>query len=155
MVAMLLRADSFQGMQKGPSAPPGRSGQKSSSDSWLAIRIPASEPVAAVGHPPAKDADGNRGQQRPNDGQGDICYQSQRNEGSPEDLALHSFILARAGALRPPVKVRVSRKNTCPDKMMKEKSKLLTLKKTAGGALRSPTNSFLGCAIRKLDDGGT
>ncbi len=29
------------------------------------LRIPASEPVAAVRHPPAKDADGNRGQKRP------------------------------------------------------------------------------------------
>src|SRR5882762_7281101 len=115
-------------MQRGPCLPPGRSGQESSSDSWLTIRIPASEPVAAVGHPPAKETDGNRGQQRPNDGQGDIRYQSQRNEGSPEDLALHSFILARASALRPPGTERVSRKNICQDKMMKEKSKPRTPK---------------------------
>ncbi len=67
-----------------------------------------SEPVAAVRQPPAKDANGNRRQQRPKDGQGEIRDQPQRNEGSPEDLALHSFILARAIAPWPPVTAQIT-----------------------------------------------
>ena len=65
------------------------------------MRHPASEPVAAVGHPPAKDADGNGSQQRPQDGQGEIRNQSEHDKGSPEDLALHFIILARPRALWP------------------------------------------------------
>ena len=91
--------------------------------SFLGFLFPTLEPVAAIGHPPAKDADGNGSQQRPQDGQGEVRNQSEHYNGSPEDLALHFIILARAGALRPPVKVRVSRKNTCQDKMGEEKSK--------------------------------
>jgi len=65
------------------------------------LRHPASEPVAAVGHPPAEDADGNGSQQRPQDGQGEIRNQSEHDKGSPEDLALHFIILARPTALWP------------------------------------------------------
>jgi hypothetical protein len=57
--------------------------------------VPASEPVAAVGYPPANDADRNGGQYGPHDWQGEVGYQPKRNEGGPEDFALHSFILTR------------------------------------------------------------
>src|SRR6266851_3709006 len=94
-----------------PRLDPVRIGSRRSS--WP--RAP-SEPVAAVRHPPAKHADGNRRQQRPKDGQGDIRDQSQHNEGSPEDLTLHSFILARAIAPRPPATAQISRRTHggCP-----------------------------------------
>ncbi len=62
------------------------------------LGIPASEPVAAVGYPPAKDADGNGGKKRPHDGQSEVCYQPEQNENAPEDLAFHSSILARVTA---------------------------------------------------------
>ena len=65
------------------------------------MKIPASEPVAAVGHPPTKDTDGNRGQQRPHDGQREVRYQPERNESGPEDLAFHSLILLPRTALSP------------------------------------------------------
>ncbi len=76
--------------------------------------IPPSEPVAAVGQPPAKDADGNGGQQRPHDRQGEVRYQPKRNESGPEDLAFHSSILARPNAKSPVVTELSSRRNTCP-----------------------------------------
>src|ERR1700731_159535 len=78
------------------------------------LRHPASEPVAAVGHPPAEDADGNGSQQRPQDGQGEIRNQSEHDKGSPEDLTLHFTILARTSALWSPVKALVSRKKQMP-----------------------------------------
>ena len=59
------------------------------------IRSVKLEPVAAVGDPPTEDADGNGSQQRPQDGQAEIRYQSQRHEDAPEDFALHFTILAR------------------------------------------------------------
>src|SRR4029077_20866368 len=77
--------------------------------------FPASEPVAAVSHPPAEHADRNRGQQRPHDRHGEIRHQSKRHESSPKDLALHSFILARAIAPSPPMMQQISRKNTWPN----------------------------------------
>ena len=61
-------------------------------------RTRASEPVAPVGHPPTEHADGNGGQQRPQDGQGEVRNQSEHHKGSPEDLALHFIILARPTA---------------------------------------------------------
>jgi hypothetical protein len=76
------------------------------------LGIRASEPVAAVGHPPAKDADGDGGQKRPYDGQGEIRYQSQRCEGNPENLTLHSLILARSAALWPLLAEQISRRTT-------------------------------------------
>src|SRR6266849_3729815 len=78
------------------------------------LRIRASEPVAAIGHPPAKDADGNGGQQRPYDGQGEIRNKSKHHKSSPEDLALHFLILPRAIALSSPEKQTVSMKNHMP-----------------------------------------
>ena len=54
-----------------------------------------SEPLAPVSHPPAKNANGNRRHERPEDGQAEIRYQPQRDEDSPENFALHRFILAR------------------------------------------------------------
>src|SRR5438477_624540 len=82
------------------------------------LRIPASEPVAAVGHPPAKDAGRNRGQKRPYDGQSEVRRQSQRDESSPEDLALHTYILARAMVLWPLVRPgQVSRKEILKNTM--------------------------------------
>jgi len=59
------------------------------------LSLPTSEPIAPVRHPPAKDSDGNRRQERPEDGQTEIRYEPQRNERGPENLALHRFILAR------------------------------------------------------------
>ena len=67
--------------------------KKASSEN--ALSFPTSEPVAAVGYPPAKNADRNRRQERPEDGQAEIRYEPQRNERGPENLALHRFILAR------------------------------------------------------------
>ena len=81
------------------------------------LRIPLSEPVAAIGHPPAKDADGNGGQERPEDGQREIRDQPQRDEDGPEDLALHSFILARAIVLWVRVTELISRRNRLPRKI--------------------------------------
>ncbi len=77
------------------------------------LGIAASEPIAAVGHPPAKDADGNGGQQRPQDGQREVRNQPERNKGSPEDLALHFLILPPAEALSPSENESVSMKTTC------------------------------------------
>jgi len=59
------------------------------------------EPVAAIGHPPAADPNGNGSQQRPQDGQAEVRNQSEHDKGSPEDLALHFIILARPTALWP------------------------------------------------------
>ena len=58
------------------------------------LSLPTSEPITPVRHPPAKDSDGDRRQERPEDGQAEIRYQSQHDESGPENLALHSFILA-------------------------------------------------------------
>jgi hypothetical protein len=62
---------------------------------WI-LRIRGSEPVAAVGYPPTEHAYGYRGQERPHNGQGEIRYQAERHESSPENLALHSSIVACA-----------------------------------------------------------
>jgi hypothetical protein len=53
------------------------------------------EPVAAISHPPTQDSNRNSGEQSPQNGQGKIGNQAQGDESSPEDLALHPFILAR------------------------------------------------------------
>ncbi len=78
------------------------------------LGIAASEPIAAVGHPPAKDADGNGGQQRPQDGQREVRNQPERNKGSPEDLALHFLILPPAEALSPSEKRKCFDENHMP-----------------------------------------
>ena len=54
-----------------------------------------SEPVAAVGDPPARNANGNRGEQRPPQGKHDIGEQAESGEGDPEDFAFHPIILFR------------------------------------------------------------
>ena len=54
-----------------------------------------SEPVAAIGHPPTQDANGNGGEQGPQNGHGKIGDQAQRDECGPEDLTLHPYIVAR------------------------------------------------------------
>jgi hypothetical protein len=74
-----------------------------------------SEPVAAVGHPPTNDADGNRRQQRPHDGQCEVGYQPERNESGPKDLAFHSFILARPTPRGRRAGPRFPRRNTSPE----------------------------------------
>ena len=67
-----------------------------------------SEPVAAIGHPPAQDANGNGGEQGPQNGHGKIGDQAQRDECSPEDLSLHPHILAREADLSTAIAAKVS-----------------------------------------------
>ena len=50
-----------------------------------------SESVAAIGHPPTEDADGDGCEQCSQNGQGKIREQAEGDEGDPEDLALHGF----------------------------------------------------------------
>lgn len=52
------------------------------------------EPVAAVGDPPAHDADGDGSEQAPQERQGKIRNQAEPNEHGPKDFALHSYIVA-------------------------------------------------------------
>jgi len=54
-----------------------------------------SEPIATIGDPPTKHAYWNDGEQGPCEGENQIGNQSKRAKGKPEDLALHSLILAR------------------------------------------------------------
>lgn len=106
---------------------------------WVVFGIAASEPVAAVGDPPAKNADGNSGQQRPQDGQAEIGYQTEGDEDAPEDFALHSLILARAIAPGQRVRERVSRLNctaNCRTMEMTGDMMALTLKRRSKQARR-------------------
>lgn len=64
-------------------------------DRWKLRKL---KPVAAVGDPPADDADGDGGQQTPQQGQSEIGNQTQRDEDGPKDLPLHFFILTRRRA---------------------------------------------------------
>jgi len=57
------------------------------------VRATLSEPVAAIGNPPAHDGNRNGCPQGPPDGQNKICHQAQHNKDDPEDLALHDDIL--------------------------------------------------------------
>ena len=54
-----------------------------------------SEPVAAVGNPPAYEADGNGGEHAPHQRQGNIGDQAKRDEDGPKYFALHFYIVAR------------------------------------------------------------
>src|SRR5690348_9448682 len=52
-----------------------------------------SEPIAAIGHPPAHEGDWNGGHQRPPQRQNEVRDQSQQNKHDPEDFSLHPGIL--------------------------------------------------------------
>ena len=56
--------------------------------------IVLTEPVAAVGYPPGNKHNWNGGDQRPPDGQHEVCYQSEHDEDDPKDLLLHDRILS-------------------------------------------------------------
>jgi hypothetical protein len=62
-------------------------------------RAAALEPVAAIGHPPARISDGNGGEYRPPEGQRQIRHQAQSAEGEPKNLSLHIPILTGIRAL--------------------------------------------------------
>lgn len=49
-----------------------------------------SKPVAAVGDPPAEDANGNRGAERPPQRKKVIGRETQDGENEPEDFSLHA-----------------------------------------------------------------
>jgi len=70
----------------------------------------ALEPVAAIGHPPTKDADGNGGQQRHMIGNVKSAISPSVTKMPQKTLRSISSILAR-DALRPPGAAQVSRKN--------------------------------------------
>ena len=53
------------------------------------------EPTAAVREPPAEDADGNRGEERPPERQEEVAGQAEHDEACPEDLLLQTRILAQ------------------------------------------------------------
>ena len=53
-----------------------------------------SEPIAAVGHPPAEISDGKSETDRPPERQNQIGHQAEEREGGPEDFILHAVILA-------------------------------------------------------------
>ena len=57
----------------------------------------ALEPIAAIGHPPAQDADGDGGEQTPQERQRNIGDQTERDEHGPKDFTLHFYIVARPG----------------------------------------------------------
>ena len=63
------------------------------------LKLRQLEPVAAIGNPPAHDADGDGCEQSPHQGQRNIGDQAERDENRPKDFALHFYIVARRCAL--------------------------------------------------------
>jgi hypothetical protein len=63
------------------------------------------EPIAAIRHPPTKKANGNRGSERPPEGQQEVSHQSHQRKSGPEDFSFHFAYLAMT--LRP-VFIRVA-----------------------------------------------
>ena len=59
------------------------------------MEIKELEPVAAISDPPAHEANRNRGEQRPPQRQEKIGGQTQDDKECPENLFLHTRILAR------------------------------------------------------------
>jgi hypothetical protein len=62
-------------------------------------RATLSEPITAIGNPPAHDGNRNGCPQDPPHGQNKICQQAQHYKDDPEDLALHEAILVWADFL--------------------------------------------------------
>ena len=61
----------------------------------------ALEPVAAVGEPPARVANGDRCGQRPPEGKREVCNQAENGERDPEYFPLHTSILIPEAAVTP------------------------------------------------------
>ena len=58
------------------------------------------KPIAAIGHPPTQESNGNGCCKCPPKRQNQISPHAQHSEQGPKDLSLHLLILVRSNALR-------------------------------------------------------
>ena len=71
-------------------------------------RMPSSEPLAAVGNPPADAAYWNRSGQSPPERKNDISHQAQDRESGPEYFPLHAPSLRQTGSWMPALRTKAN-----------------------------------------------